>query len=1371
MNSQAKTPGNSELVKILGRVEQILQDGHLSQPQDAAAKLAMLNLLLNSDPSTSELAEHNYENLNFLDGRVQSDNSDNNCDRDETVDSTSHDGSTGFYYTSSDTVGATTADQTDGSKDEKDCEASSNDSESSYSFKMVFKKGHNRSGSLDTKQVPHSPLLPIDHSIWSISNSNRTYSPHSTDQTYDYIKGTDSWAGSERSMQAPTQSVDASRDTKQESINEHSSVSVDVKQPSCTSITTCNADVDALLAFINPSSSNSLAHDTMNIHKSISNYPIQTDNTNTFSTVPIEVHKEDLPLNENFSQSVTLPTETGQFQKETQNHALDSSSMHDSNLNQSADFSINEVETGIIEAEAETKPLISQPTPLQIDKILKIDEKFWSTFDYPVSVEDLNEIMHVAAKDLMEARLLWLQKKNLMLEERLKQNSLPPFISGNYSTACIPPQSFDIAEPCSHTNEINQYADHRIASRCIANAVPIRSFVDKLSCETSKPDSKEGSNLIDFQPLPNASGPNDCSSLDESLPSVKVRGDNHNSTRAAAWPDENFNTSQIDSAENRLDKIEVLGSDWVTQQGMDHHSQTQSTECGNIQLPREQVPSSKLTPVPKPRLEISKTRENSTDANKNLTPSTINDPQFTKEASNVFLDYRAGDDPIQSEEDSSSDSLDNSSSNKDETLVKEEQRNEAIKAHLSTSILKPPKLEYLDDALADTEKLLHQLKAIYANISKDVEKDKLLPPQQNINRETLLEETTQIVNGNDGDVDELPTANHCADLHRVSSSGAEMTLDNFRLSMDEIDELESKCNHLNNQQFQDSKDSYHQVASNIINIELLLESIRNLPQTPQLRNKLAQLREVIRFNNEKEANLERKLREIASRKSDIFPEFSCPQAYGDNDDFDPRVIETVPKFNPKNPAHSFSKTWTNLKIAARGSRGDRDEKSNLSKLGFKKALLFRLEGDAHQYMTKIFDRDLTEIITLLGHRFEKHKTKEDYDHDLRCFTVNTSDTLLQNIERLRALIMEVHSEKSPEELKIVTDMTIRDKIPKMVSPEVLKETLLNERLSRNRATPFNFIDEIINQNNIMGARKMETSLNSKTPMESLNAMINPRRTPSPHIRHSSPNNIDFSRGGNITKRSTSNSPLRTSLQPSGAIKVGDGQVVIGNPTKRNSTANNPQFNSAQRQRFNENNKSQSQSIPNFTSGNAQDTHFFQNSGSGRQNYDSGRGNSSYHESGMGQSGNFNDQFGGQPYHRPNQDRYNDQNLDLRNFMANIMGKMQTLDSQIKSLQYKGNNYNYQGNGQGNKLGQPNNHSRGGYQGRNHYSGQNWQQPQEGNNPNQSHAVSNQLAIDGQPIVSQTIGFKINDLCARWRCRKQNLDAHTKQYCPYNQQNL
>ena len=31
-------------------------------------------------------------------------------------------------------------------------------------------------------------------------------------------------------------------------------------------------------------------------------------------------------------------------------------------------------------------------------------------------------------------------------------------------------------------------------------------------------------------------------------------------------------------------------------------------------------------------------------------------------------------------------------------------------------------------------------------------------------------------------------------------------------------------------------------------------------------------------------------------------------------------------------------------------------------------------------------------------RFEKHKTKEDYDHDLRCFTVNTSDTLLQNIE-------------------------------------------------------------------------------------------------------------------------------------------------------------------------------------------------------------------------------------------------------------------------------------------------------------------------------------------------------------------------------------
>ena len=131
------------------------------------------------------------------------------------------------------------------------------------------------------------------------------------------------------------------------------------------------------------------------------------------------------------------------------------------------------------------------------------------------------------------------------------------------------------------------------------------------------------------------------------------------------------------------------------------------------------------------------------------------------------------------------------------------------------------------------------------------------------------------------------------------------------------------------------------------------------------------------------------------------------------------------------------------------------------------------------------------------------------------------------------------------ELKALKDVIIKEKIKLLVSPEVLKATQVIEKQSRNKGLKFNFLEEIVNQDSLLGGlakEKVEDSL-------ALNAMyaskpVNPRAP--------SPGNLDFRKGGRIEKRASIPSSLPHSAQATGMLQNKDNSnhIVSGNPPSR-----------------------------------------------------------------------------------------------------------------------------------------------------------------------------------------------------------------------------
>ena len=90
---------------------------------------------------------------------------------------------------------------------------------------------------------------------------------------------------------------------------------------------------------------------------------------------------------------------------------------------------------------------------------------------------------------------------------------------------------------------------------------------------------------------------------------------------------------------------------------------------------------------------------------------------------------------------------------------------------------------------------------------------------------------------------------------------------------------------------------YLQVLTNLSNIDMILETIVDLPETPQLRAKKAEIQQSIAFNKEQEADFEQKLSILAQKRSDIYPNLQVPAKLGRKDDVEHTFIQVLPPFN------------------------------------------------------------------------------------------------------------------------------------------------------------------------------------------------------------------------------------------------------------------------------------------------------------------------------------------------------------------------------------------------------------------------------------------------------------------------------------------
>ena len=233
---------------------------------------------------------------------------------------------------------------------------------------------------------------------------------------------------------------------------------------------------------------------------------------------------------------------------------------------------------------------------------------------------------------------------------------------------------------------------------------------------------------------------------------------------------------------------------------------------------------------------------------------------------------------------------------------------------------------------------------------------------------------------------------------------------------------------------------------------------------------------------------------------------------------DPSVLSSLPIFDPKKSQSSLRQTWNVLLVQA-GSK-----KNHLSELGYKNALLHLCRNDAHHFVMNNLDMSLTDLITLLGNRFEKVKTSADYMQDVNSFQRVPTDSLLQNIERLNNAIDEAYKNRGKKEREVVKETILREKMKLLVTPEVYKAAEIEEKRCNNSGKSFNFVEQCQLQESVLGGLgkgKFEGELNSNqidgvcNTMVSNNAMVS-NKPVSPH-RSTSPNSMNFNRGGKIEK--------------------------------------------------------------------------------------------------------------------------------------------------------------------------------------------------------------------------------------------------------------
>ena len=224
----------------------------------------------------------------------------------------------------------------------------------------------------------------------------------------------------------------------------------------------------------------------------------------------------------------------------------------------------------------------------------------------------------------------------------------------------------------------------------------------------------------------------------------------------------------------------------------------------------------------------------------------------------------------------------------------------------------------------------------------------------------------------------------------TSSEGIEGSLN--KLTVDKIAALRSKCNYLNQTKFNEVEFRYQQVLNTLGSIELVVETIKNMPKNDDLKAKMQNVNQIVKINKDLEEKLEKEMSQIANKRSDVYPIMNLPQSFGSHDDFHNQFLNKLMPYEPKKGNSSLKHTWKVLLTAGE------NRKHKLSELGYKNALLYLMRRDAYTFVKKYFNRPLSELVTLLANRFERQKSWSELNKELSSFQRVPGDSLLQNLD-------------------------------------------------------------------------------------------------------------------------------------------------------------------------------------------------------------------------------------------------------------------------------------------------------------------------------------------------------------------------------------
>jgi hypothetical protein len=275
-------------------------------------------------------------------------------------------------------------------------------------------------------------------------------------------------------------------------------------------------------------------------------------------------------------------------------------------------------------------------------------------------------------------------------------------------------------------------------------------------------------------------------------------------------------------------------------------------------------------------------------------------------------------------------------------------------------------------------------------------------------------------------------------------------IENRNLSASELSTLKSKTNGWYIKIFENTESHYRSICTWICFQEERLVALDSKPIAEQIKLGAEWLNENLKHLYSQKSILQKELETIASRTSDtIIPVFSMPENFGTVDVYECEHIKGIPIFDPNQNSCRLSRTWYMMKKFAKSNKW--------SKSCLKNVLSACLRGKAAEFYFSYQNRDLEELINILGKKFENHIRKSDFESKLNKFRMLPKESLLKAISRLQYIINCLYCDLPVHEQKFLEEYFLKEKLRKMVHNDVWESTILLQKLHEKDGQTFDFV--------------------------------------------------------------------------------------------------------------------------------------------------------------------------------------------------------------------------------------------------------------------------------------------------------------------------